>query len=459
MLCKKCGYDAGEHKFCPECGTKIEEINEEISVTETPSADTVEENNNQPDPVPTEPQKNEGTLETKKSNTSIFKKLIAVAAALAVVIVLIAVLTHKSDAVKACISYIDAIPENINIYSDAVISLAEKSYDDLSKSDKRKVKNHKELVKAREKCDKLIADSVELEIDKLSDKSELYQIQNVRNKYDNLTESQKSIVDNLDELQSYEESYYDDMISDAIEKIDNISYVNGKATAKDEDAIKEAQETYDKIDDNYKEKVVNYDKLEGATASLKAFYLENAQELIDESIKSGKGFSNAEEAYNKLTDEQKKEIKNYKEFNDKYDEYKNKSPIRLIGYRLGSNSINNPEFFLQVKNESDQIIKGYTVSVFAYDNDGVPVSLGYNSYIKNLDYDEAIKPGAVTSYNYYWTFYGTYDRSSMKKIVVIVKDVSFFDGSSWSNPNYGSLCEKYEQQIISPDDANILSMG
>ena len=40
-------------------------------------------------------------------------------------------------------------------------------------------------------------------------------------------------------------------------------------------------------------------------------------QLIDESIKSGKGFSNAEEAYNKLTDKQKKEIKNYKEFNDK----------------------------------------------------------------------------------------------------------------------------------------------
>lgn len=460
MNCPKCGYDVGEHKFCPECGTKIDEMIQseakEKAKEKTDSMVTAS-SNTKPDRQESENAKqNEVSFAKRLSN---HKKYFFVVVALIAVVVLIVVFTHKSDEVKSCIAYIDSLPDEINLYSDTVISLAEKSYNDLSKSDKRKVNNHKELVEARDKFNKLKADFIELEIDKLSEKSELYQIQNTRKLYDNLTDAQKGLVENYSELQSYEESYYDDMISEAIEKINKITYISGTATSQDETEINEAQDAYDRIDDNYKNKVTNYSKLEDATTNLKAFYMENAQKLINESLEKGTGFSVAENAYNKLDDKQKKEINNYDEFSKKYEAYKNKSPIKIISYRLESNSIGNPEIIIKAKNESDQIVKSYTVAIFAYDKEGVPVSLGFNSYIKTLNYDHSIKPGETTPGNIYWTFYGMYDKNSMKNVVAVVKEVSFFDESVWENPSYGALCEKYEQQIISTNDANIIPKG
>ena len=44
-------------------------------------------------------------------------------------------------------------------------------------------------------------------------------------------------------------------------------------------------------------------------------------------------------------------------------------------------------------------------------------------------------------------------------IVIILRSVEFFDGSTWENGQYGTLYSKYEQQLLAAGDENILPRG
>ena len=130
-----------------------------------------------------------------------------------------------------------------------------------------------------------------------------------------------------------------------------------------------------------------------------------------------------------------------------------------MNYRISENSIGPPTIYLSAKKVGDQILKEFTVLILVYDEEGVAVSVGYNDYYKNLSYDDALKIGKKTEGNTYWTLYGMNDKSDIKHVVAIVNEVEFFDGSTWKNPDYSDLLVKYEQQIISTNDPNILTRG
>lgn len=458
MKCNSCGKEYDSGNYCPNCGAKSE-------LPDSSVCDEIKENY---DETPTQNLQDDkcSEISSEKVNAKpaiilsilkiLKKRWIWGIIAGIIIIVLIPCLTHKSDEVKECIRLIDSVCENVNINSDTAILRAEKCYEKLSKSDKRKVNNYDDLLEAKDKCDDLIADMVEIKIDELNEKSDLSDIQWVRSSYENLTDNQKKFVDNLSVLEEYEESYYDDMIAETIKKIDSINYSGGEVSTELEKAIDDAERSYNQIDDNYKDKVTNYDKLQKVKEDISAHNLKNAQNLINDSIKNGKGFSKAEEAYYKLTDEQKQEITNYDEFTKQYDAFKNKSPLKLISYSITPNIIGTPQFTLIAKNDSDQIIKSFSVTLFAFDKDGLPLQVDYSDYYNNMKYGSALKVGESTSSNKCWTLYGAPQNEKMEYIVIIVKSVEYFDGSTWTNPNYGSLFEKYNQQILAKDDPNIL---
>lgn len=177
---------------------------------------------------------------------------------------------------------------------------------------------------------------------------------------------------------------------------------------------------------------------------------EHCQEI---SFGSGILLKMIKSAYDSLTDEEKARITNYDTFQAAQEAYDQLQPLQLKSYRLGKNSIGNPEFYLRATNLSDQIIKEFSITVFAFDDDGVPVSVYFGDYSKGLKYSSAVKPGENTKSTSYWTLYGTY--SEMRQFVVI--PVEFFDGTVWINNQYGDLCDTYEQQLLKADDPNILT--
>lgn len=200
--------------------------------------------------------------------------------------------------------------------------------------------------------------------------------------------------------------------------------------------------------------VRNYKTLEATNQAISSFYINRAQEAINSAIETNSNYQAADEFYKALTDEQKKEISNYEDFSNKYATYKNTSPIELVSYVLKKDSLGDPEIYISAKNISEKIIKEFSMTVFAFDDEGIPTSVYFGNYAKGISYTVAVKPDESTKSDRYWQLYGDYD--SMKQIVAIVRKVEFFDGSSWENSQYDTLYSKYEQQLLPAGDANVL---
>lgn len=465
--CKQIIEDGAAVNVCPECGKTFHSkcwnenggcINPECIEKEKLKNKTTEQ----------VAQDESGFLKNKsdlpettvKSKGNVFKKW-WLWASLAVVIVSIVLIPTfgKTENAKDVIEQIKKVSQDVDADSDKSIKKVEKRYGKLTDKEKKQINNYDDLVEARNKCDELIADDVEDQIEDLSSDADIESIERIYSEYDDLTENQKKYVLNYEKLEQAEENYYNGFITAAENAISSIGYSGGKITDEQSAAIEKAVEACEEVPDDYQNKISNYKVLVKAMDDRDNYYLENAQKLIDNAIKNNKGFGDAEKAYNELSDIAKNKIENYEKFSEMYTAYKNKSPIKIMSYRVGENIIGNPEIYISAKNVSGDIIKEFNMAFFAWDKDGVPVSLGYNDYMRTLNCDEALKVNATLPGNICWTFYGMNDKSDIQQAVIIVKDVEYFDGTTWENPNYGSLCDKYCQELLEKGDPNIAKRG
>ena len=362
----------------------------------------------------------------------------------------------KSEAVISVEEQISQIG-SIDEFSKITIDSIETQYEALSDSEKKKVENYADLQEAQKEYDNLIASKVVARIDEIGEvtKDSYPKIKSAAVAYDELLDEQKQYVTNYDILESAETKYNTLLISEVEDLIRKVQYTgDSEPTPTLKSDIETAQKAYNELDEELKPMVRNYKTLETTNQAISSFYINRAQEAINSAIETNSNYQAADEFYKALTDEQKKKISNYEDFSNKYAAYKNTSPIELVNYALKTNSIKNPEIYISAKNISGQIIKEFSMTVFAFDDDGIPVSVYFGDYAKGLNYSTAIKPDESTKSNTYWTLYGDFD--SMKQVVVIIRKVEFFDGSSWENSQYDTLYSKYEQQLLPAGDANVL---
>lgn len=389
---------------------------------------------------------------------------------LAVLIAIFCTLTScnsKSEEAQRVDDLISALG-SIDLESELSILEAEVAFNCLSDTDKKAVEGRKQLEDARNDFNELKANTVHDAIQRIGivwGDNNLPDIQYARKEYDNLTEAQKALVDNYDDLVDAEEEYIRlkvEPVETLIQKISTFE-LDPESNVIPEgysDAIDRAQEEFDNLPEEYQDKVSNLDELKNALECRSTRRVNNLTEYINEycqnvDFDSGTILFVLQTAYDSLTDSEKARITNYTALQAAIEKYDSLQPIRLDSYRLGKDSIGDPELYLRATNVSDKIIKEFSVTVFAYDSDGVPVTVYFNDYSKGLRYGSAIKPGEKTKSNSYWTLYATY--SEMKQVVVILRDVEFFDGTTWSNNKYGELVDKYEQQLLEDGDPNILT--
>lgn len=334
---------------------------------------------------------------------------------------------------------------------------AESAYNALTDEQKSLVIKYDVLLAARETYNHLMSSQVDEKIDLIGTVSiqSLEQIKAAEFAYNALTDEQKSLVTKYNVLLAARETCNAMLVVNAETLIQSVQYTGTEEPdAALEDTLKKAHQAYEALPAELRAQVSNHSHLADVEAAVSQFYIDRAQAAIDAAIVSDSGYEQAEELYFELTDEQMAKIKNIDEFLDCYIAYLNKPPVELISYTLKKNSIGNPELYLKAKNVSDKIIKGFSGTVFAFDSDGVPVDVYFGDYAKGIYYSSAIKVGESTKSNSYWTLYGTY--SEMKQIVVILREVEFFDGSIWENTQYGTLYDKYEQQLLADNDKNVL---
>lgn len=278
-------------------------------------------------------------------------------------------------------------------------------------------------------------------------------IEAAETEYEKLKSSEKHSLENRDTL-TEARTTYDTLKSDkVIALIDGI----GPVSLESGNAIREARQSFIFLTENQQKLVTNENVLTEAETKYETMVIENTENLINAigtvTLSSGPAITAAEKAYNTLTPEQQKKITNYDTLKAARDSFNAIPPIKLNSCRLKQGTFIYDDFYLSATNISDEIIKEFSFVIFAYDDDNVPVKFD-NDFYEGCNYSDLIKPGASTETNRYWMVDG---EKTMKKFVVIVKDVEFLNETTWENPQYNALFDKYNEKMLeSNDDPNIL---
>ena len=227
-------------------------------------------------------------------------------------------------AADAVIAKINAIGE-VTLEKETAIKEARAAYDALTTVQKNLVKNDGALttLEAAEatlkqlKADKEQADAVIGWINGLNDPITLAEgqgVQNIRKRYDSLTDAQKALVTNLDKLEKAEKQLTElkAAIADTESKIDAIGTVELTDACKAK--IDAARDAYDALNKEQQAKVSNYETLTDAEAEYQKLADKVAANAVIDKINaignvtkdSGDAIKDARDAYDKLTDDQKK---------------------------------------------------------------------------------------------------------------------------------------------------------
>ena len=193
-------------------------------------------------------------------------------------------------AVAAVKELIDAIGE-VTLDSGDAIDAARAAYDKLPEAKKALVDNYEKLTAAEEAYTALVDAAAAKAVDDLIDAiGEVTAdsgdaIKAARAAYDALTDTQKELVKNYEELTAAEEAYTNLVDAAAAKAVDDLIDAIGEVTADSGDAIKAARAAYDALTDTQKELVKNYEKLlaaeelyEELTASAAAIAQKAAEE-------------------------------------------------------------------------------------------------------------------------------------------------------------------------------------
>ena len=207
-------------------------------------------------------------------------------------------------AVAAVKELIDAIGE-VTLDSGDAIDAARAAYDKLPEAKKALVDNYEKLTAAEEAYTALVDAAAAKAVDDLIDAIGEVTLESgdaikaARAAYDALTDTQKELVKNYEELTAAEEAYTNLVDAAAAKAVDDLIDAIGEVTADSGDAIKAARAAYDALTDTQKELVKNYEKLlaaeelyEELTASAAAI----AQKAAEEAAEAAKAAQEAAEA-------------------------------------------------------------------------------------------------------------------------------------------------------------------
>ena len=169
-------------------------------------------------------------------------------------------------AVAAVKELIDAIGE-VTLDSGDAIKAARAAYDELPEAKKALVDNYEKLTAAEEAYTALVDAAAAKAVDDLIDAIGEVTLESgdaikaARAAYDALTDTQKELVKNYEELTAAEEAYTNLVDAAAAKAVDDLIDAIGEVTADSGDAIKAARAAYDALTDTQKELVKNYEKL------------------------------------------------------------------------------------------------------------------------------------------------------------------------------------------------------
>lgn len=256
----------------------------------------------------------------------------------------------------------------INANSESKIEQAEKQFNALSSKCKRHVKNRSELSTARTNINKLLAGNLDEDIAKIGEvtlnkKNEIERLESV---YDGLTEDQQKLVKNKKVLDEDIESVLALKIADVTSKIEEIETVDLDSGEK----IAEARKAFDSLSEEEQGKIENASILQKAEDTYSILAVKKCEDLINaigEVTLDSKGLiKEAQDFYNSLSKDDKQKVSNADSLTTDNDEYK-----RLVKEEQDRQKIMNIGDVLTSKNWELQLKRvGVTAKILPNNTSG-----------------------------------------------------------------------------------------
>lgn len=272
------------------------------------------------------------------------------------------------------------------------------------------------------------------------------------------TSNKKNYEDTYAELEKYNElSNLENKITKAKEQLVEIktskdNYSKGQNAEKNNNLF-EAIENYSKVieldNENYKmaQKYINDNK-----NTLKNNMLIEIDELINNGdyINANLKLESLQTIFTNDSDiASKVSLIKDKAKQQEIEKYKNEQEMIVISAQKHkewySDSISGVQVIVQ--NNTQKVVKSYIVSILAYDSSGFPLKIDYKEYEKLVEADGAnIQPGGTHGKENYCDIY--YEQEKISSALACVKQVEYYDGTTWENPYYEYWKEQYKEKPI-----------
>ena len=365
MKCPNCNYEAGASKFCPECGYKLMQVVEpEKTVSDPVGSAEAAETAAAPEPISAE--QNSGSefvvnakpvFSAKSPVGKVGKsKIVAIVAAALGVILFIGILSANANkmtasekaAVQSVVESINKLPADVSLSNESEVSRLMTQYSGFSEKQKKKVRNYEKLEQASDSILELRIKEVVEAIDAIGtvSLSSGESIENAENLYQKLPDEAKKKVSNYQRVGEAEDRFYTlraEEVDAAIKKI-------GTVTADSKPAITEAEKLHDDLPSGAKSKVTGYQTLKDAKTAYAKLMAGKVVSMIDSlgtiTVNSKAKLDEIDKAYRQLTSEEKKLVTNYSKYQDalkKYDDAK-KAAAEAERIREIKNSIRITKF-------------------------------------------------------------------------------------------------------------------
>ena len=167
---------------------------------------------------------------------------------------------------------IDSLPDTVALDDKGSVESVRAEYDALSEEQKTEVENYEKLVAAETQIIKLEEDkaAAEIVINAINSIGEVTLdservINEVRGKYNELTDDQKALITNYSVLTEAEQTYSNLRVQEVISLIEGLPE---NITVSDKSQVETVREAYEKLNEDQKAEVTNYDVLTEAEEAI-----------------------------------------------------------------------------------------------------------------------------------------------------------------------------------------------
>lgn len=201
------------------------------------------------------------------------------------------------------------------------------------------------------------------------------------------------------------------------------------------------------------EKDSNYNSAKEKSSEILSKYREQLFKEIDENATKG-DYDKSIELLNQLSkiSPEDKEIQTkievYKD--KKVASLKDKQEVNVVSTNFHTQWYSDSVSGIKViiKNNTNKVIKNYTVGILAYDKDNYPLQISYSDTLFRGEGQAVnVQPGQNGGEDTFFNIY--YNEEKMKTSIACVETVEYYDGTEWTNPYYKLWLEKYNDKQYS----------